>query len=142
MALEANTGITSEDVERFRDKAVAEDHTWNIDWENGRIGGTLDGIDAVRQYIYKTLKTEANRYLIYDTTVGTGIRAMVHENRVSRAYMEGDIPRMVRKALNDSRILNVHDFVFFWPEDEGDALNISFTADTIYGVLEGVEMDV
>ena len=44
-----------------------------------------------------------------------------------------DIPRLVKKALSDKRILGVHDFSFAYPEDERDAVSISFVADTIYG---------
>lgn len=133
MALNADMGFTSEDIARFSSKAIPETKTYSIDWENGRIAGQINGIDAVKQYIYKTLKTECNHYLIYDIKVGTGIKALVGQGMASRAYIESDIPRMVKNALNDKRILGVHDFEFSYPDDERNAICIHFVADTIYG---------
>lgn len=133
MALNADMGFTSEDIARFSSKAIPETKTYSIDWENGRIAGQINGIDAVKQYIYKTLKTECNHYLIYDIKVGTGIKALVGQGMASRAYIESDIPRMVKNALNDKRVLGVHDFEFSYPDDERNAICIRFVADTIYG---------
>lgn len=55
------------------------------------------------------------------------------QGMASREYIEADIPRIVRKALNDRRIINVHDFTYNYPDDERNAIRISFVADTIYG---------
>ena len=133
MALEANMGLTSEDIQKFSDRSIPETNTYSIDWVNGRLSGQINGMEAVRQYIYKTLKTECNKYLIYDISVGTGIKALVGQGMASREYLESDIPRLVKKALNDKRILGVHDFTFGYPDDERNAICISFVADTIYG---------
>lgn len=133
MALEANMGLTAEDIQKFSDQSIPETNTYAIDWVNGRLSGQINGMEAVRQYIYKTLKTECNKYLIYDISVGTGIKALVGQGMASREYLEADIPRLVRKALNDKRILGVHDFTFDYPDDERNAICISFVADTIYG---------
>lgn len=133
MALEADMGLTVEDIRKFSDQSIPETNTYAIDWVNGRLSGQVSGIEAVRQYIYKTLKTECNKYLIYDTSVGSGIKALVRQGAVSREYLETDIPRLVKKALTDKRVLNVHDFKFSYPDKERDAISISFIADTIYG---------
>ena len=133
MALEANMGLTAEDIQKFSDQSIPETNTYAIDWVNGRLSGQINGMEAVRQYIYKILKTECNKYLIYDMSVGTGIKALVGQGMASREYIEADIPRLVKKALNDKRILSVHDFTFSYPDDERNAICISFVADTIYG---------
>ncbi len=133
MALEADMGLTLEDIQKFFDQSIPETNTYAIDWVNGRLSGKISALEAVRQYIYKTLKTECNRYLIYGTDIGSGIKALVGQGIVSREYLESDIPRLVKKALSDKRILGVHDFSFAYPEDERDAVSISFVADTIYG---------
>lgn len=133
MALEANMGFTAEDMQRFSDQLIPETNTYAIDWGNGRLAGKISGIVAIHQYIYKTLKTECNRYLIYDTGVGSGIKALVRQGTASREYLTADIPRLVKKALTDRRILGVHDFSFSYPENERDAVTISFIADTVYG---------
>ena len=136
MALEANMGLTTEDIQKFVDNSIPETKTYAIDWENGRLSGKISGIDAVHQYIYKTLKTEGNRYLIYDISFGSKIGALVRKNNVSRAYLESDIPRMVKNALSDKRILNIHDFSFSYSDNERDAISVSFVVDTIYGQLQ------
>lgn len=126
-------GLTVEDIQKFSDQTISETNTYAIDWVNGRLSGQISGIEAVHQYIYKTLKTECNKYLIYDTSVGNGIKALVRQGAVSREYLETDIPRHVKKALTDKRILSVHDFTYSYTERERDAISISFVADTIYG---------
>ena len=133
MALEADMGLTTEDIAKFSDQVIPETNTYAIDWENGRLSGQVSGLEAVQQYIYKTLKTECNKYLIYDMSVGNGIQALVKQGKTSRDYLEADIPRLVKNALTDKRILNVHDFEFSYPEGETDSICVKFVADTIYG---------
>jgi len=133
MALESNMGLTEEQIQNFQNQSVSETNTYSIDWINGRLSGNIDGIDAVHQYIYKTLKTECNKFLIYDLSMGTGIKALIRQQNVSRDYIETEIPRQVRKALKDERILRVYDFRFEYPEGEPDSVCIKFHADTIYG---------
>lgn len=137
MALEADMGLTAEDIRKFSDQSIPETNTYAIDWENGRLTGKISGIEAIHQYIYKTLITECNQYLIYDTSVGSGIKALVRQGTASRAYLEADIPRLVKKALTDKRILGIRDFSFSYPDDERDAVSISFVADTVYGPVGG-----
>lgn len=133
MALEANMGLTTDDIEKFSDQSIATSKTYAIDWSNGRLSGSITGLEAVKQYIYKTLKTECNTYLIYGRNVGSTIKAVVKQGTATREYLEADIPRIVKKSLTDSRILGVHDFTYEYPDDERDAIKISFVADTIYG---------
>ncbi len=133
MALEPDMGLTAEDIQKFSDQSIPETTTYAIDWKNGRLTGKISGIEAIHQYIHKTLKTECNQYLIYDTSVGSGINALVRQGIASREYLEADIPRLVKKALTDKRILSIRDFSFSYPDDERDAVNISFVAETVYG---------
>ena len=136
MALEANMGLTSEDIAKFSDQSIPETNTYAIDWYNGRLSGKISGLEAVQQYIYKTLKTECNHYLIYDAKFGSGIIPLVHQGKASREYLETYIPRLVKTALTDKRILGVHDFEFSYPDNEGDSICIKFIADTIYGTAK------
>lgn len=133
MALEPDMGLTAEDIQKFSDQSIPETTTYAIDWKNGRLTGKISGIEAIHQYIHKTLKTECNQYLIYDTSVGSGINALVRQGIASREYLEADIPRLVKKALTDKRILSIRDFSFSYPDDERDAVNITFVAETVYG---------
>ena len=141
MAFAPDITINGVDIDTLGNEEIPETRTYAVDWRRGRIGGEVSGIEALHQYIYKTLKTECNKYLIYDARYGSGIRCMVQQGVVSRAYIETDIPRLVRKALTDKRITGIHDFSFSYPEDERDAVNISFVCDTIYGELQE-EVDI
>lgn len=136
MALEADIGISYDKIKQFADQSIPEVKTYAIDWKNGRLSGIISGVEALHQYIYKTLKTECNTYLIYDASYGGKVGALVKQGRTSRAYLETDIPRLVRNALADKRILSIRDFRFSYPEDERDAVKISFVADTIYGSVK------
>ncbi len=133
MALEADIGISYDKIEKFADQSIPEVKTYAIDWKNGRLSGTIGGREALHQYIYKTLKTECNAYLIYDAAYGSKVGALVKQGLTSRAYLETDIPRIVKNALTDKRILNIRDFEFSYPDDERDSVKIRFVVDTIYG---------
>ena len=54
MALEADMGITLEDIQKFGNQSIPETNTYAIDWVNGRLSGKINGMEALRQYIYKT----------------------------------------------------------------------------------------
>jgi hypothetical protein len=40
--------------------------TYKLDFENGVIGDFIDDDEALRQFIYKAIRTARFRYLIYD----------------------------------------------------------------------------
>lgn len=86
---------------------VQPSKTWQLDLESGRIGGFIDGEDAIRQYIRKALMTSRNRYLIYDDFYGEEIRDLIGHN-LTPALMDVEIPRLVREAIiYDDRIASV-----------------------------------
>lgn len=81
--------------------------TWRIDLETGRIGGFINGEEAVRQYIRKALMTARNRYLIYDDFYGEEVRDLIGHS-LTPALMDVEIPRLVREAIiYDDRIDSV-----------------------------------
>ena len=51
MALEADMGITLEDIQKFGNQSIPETNTYAIDWVNGRLSGKINGMEALRQYI-------------------------------------------------------------------------------------------
>lgn len=86
---------------------VQPSKTWRMDLETGRIGGFIDGKEAIRQYIRKALMTARNRYLIYDDFYGEEIRDLIGHN-LTPALMDVEIPRLVREAIiYDDRIKSV-----------------------------------
>ena len=132
--------------------------TYRLDLEEGRILGMIDGQEAVRQAIHKAIITPRWKCLIYDNQYGSEIEAAViqSQGRASHDYIEAVVPGFVRDALRpDRRITLVYNFVFaFTPEDkaqlfpdlfeavgdDGDAVFVSFDADTIYGTVQVKEV--
>lgn len=104
--------------------------TYRIDFEQGRITGTADGVEAVNQAIKKALLTPRFHCLIYDNQYGSEIKDLIGRD-VTQELIEAEIPRMVKDALKgDNRILDVRDVSFSFSEE---SCFIISTVDTVYG---------
>lgn len=94
------------------------------------IGGKIDGLEAIRQFIAKAIKTARDRFLIYDDQYGCDLESLIGAN-VTRELLEEEIPRVITEALiYDDRISDVVDFVI---TNEGDKVFVSFTALLVNG---------
>ena len=112
--------------------------TYKIDFENGRIIGRVNGIEAINQAIRKIMSTPRFKCLIYSNQYGSEIKDLVIATDISYELIETMIPRFIEDALKvDTRILSVYDFVINFKED---TVYISFKVDTILGTtdFEGV----
>ncbi|OQB15706.1 MAG: hypothetical protein BWY15_00419 [Firmicutes bacterium ADurb.Bin193] len=109
--------------------------TYRLDTVENRILGKIDGLEAVRQSIFKLLSTEKNAYDIY-TEYGIELEQLVGTDFL---YATSMAKKLITEALmSDDRILSVEDFEF---ENESDHLVVNFTIYTIYGsVNEGVSI--
>jgi phage baseplate assembly protein W len=104
--------------------------TYKLDFETGRIGGMVDEIDAMRQFIQKALITTRSEYLIYTDDYGCELPGMIGQ-AVTDGFLHSEIPRMVREALiYDDRITGVNQIT---ARREGAAVFIVCTVLTIYG---------
>ena len=75
-----------------------------------RISGFIDGIEAVKQAVFKILQTERYENIIYDFSYGVEFKNLIGK---SINYVENDFQRVVTEALKtDSRIINVDEFTF------------------------------
>ncbi len=145
-------------VATVREAAEPPTKTYRLDLEERRIIGMIDGREAVRQAIHKAIITPRWKCLIYDNQYGSEVESAVIQSggRASEEYIKAIIPGFVRDALRpDSRVIRVSHFVFaFTPEekvkyfpdlfeavgDDGDAVFVSFDADTIYGTVQMEEV--
>ncbi len=145
-------------VTEVQEAAEPPSKTYRLDLEEGRILGMVDGQEAVRQAIHKAIITPRWKCLIYDNQYGSEIEAAViqSQGQASHDYIMAVVPGFVRDALRpDSRITRVSNFLFaFTPEDkakyfpalfdvvgdDGDAVFVSFAADTIYGTVQMEEV--
>ena len=67
---------------------VETSKTYRIDWENGRISGYVDGIEAMKQFIKKAILTPRFKCLIYDSQYGSEIRDTLIAPGITREYIE------------------------------------------------------
>lgn len=103
--------------------------TFKIDFENGRINGFTDRLDALTQTITTILMTERYRWAIYSWEYGN---ELVNCAGYDKAYLQSQAKRMITEALStDDRILSVEDFQFEY--NKLGTVLISFKVNTIYG---------
>lgn len=115
----------------IEEEAEKPSRTYSLDLDSGRIIGMIDGLSAVNQAIRKAIITVRYKCLIYDSDYGGEIEDMVHDAVSTPELIKTALPELIRDALSqDTRILDVYDFEFFF---KNDSAFISFSADTIFG---------
>lgn len=89
-----------------------------------KLGGLINGDEAVEQFIHKAIRTPRNRFLIYDDQYGCEIEDLIGAN-ATRELLEDEIPRVITEAIiYDDRIESVSNFSV---TQDGDKTFISFT---------------
>ena len=102
--------------------------TYKMSIDNLIINGFCDGLEAVKQAIYKILNTERYEYSIYSWNYGIELKDLYGEP-LDYAYAE--LERRITEALMwDKRILSVVDFEFELLIK--NAINVTFMVNTIY----------
>ena len=100
-----------------------------MDIENNRIVGTCDGLEAVKQSIFKILNTERYEYLIYSWDYGIELNDLYGQPPV---YVCSEIERRVKEALlQDDRITGIDSFEF--DTSKKGVVSASFTVHTLFG---------
>lgn len=95
-----------------------------------QIAGFVDGMEALKQSIYKALSTEQYEYPIYSFQYGIAWKQLIGEDR---SYVRAELRRMVEELLmRDDRIRSVDGFEFSF---SGDSCHCSFNASSIYGEI-------
>lgn len=116
--------------------------TYRMDFENKRIIGMADGMDAAAQAMFKALQTRRFAYLIYDDQYGSDLYNKIGNVSLSKSYLDTDIPVMIEDAfLNDDTILSIDGLSYEIADI--DSVYVKFSALTIYGDvdIEGVIAD-
>ncbi|OUS69764.1 hypothetical protein B1748_30110 [Paenibacillus sp. MY03] len=115
-------------IDTSTERAELPSRTWRIDFEKGRAGGMTDGLEAVRQAVYKILQTERFKHLIYSSDYGCELRSLVGRSP-SAIPMEAE--RMLKEALGqDERIEGIEGIETVV---RGDQAVITFTVVTRHG---------
>ena len=111
---------------------IQPSRTYRLDQDNGRVTGMVDGLDAVRQYIVKTLGTGRWQHVIYPDSYGSEADNIIGQG-FSLSFTRTELARTITEALiYDERINEVKDFAI---RQEQDRLTVSFEVVTVYGNL-------
>lgn len=105
-------------------------HTYKLNSDSSIIG-FVDGIDAIKQTIFKILNTERYSYMIYSWNYGFEVEDLIGEpyNYVRLELQD----RIISALTQDDRIEKVKNFRF---EKFGDKVLVNFEIQSIYGEFE------
>lgn len=105
--------------------------TYLLDDKNGRIGGMIDGLEAMMQTVQKILNTERFEYTGYSMNYGIETVDLYGE---PMTYVLSEIKERITDALTwDTRINSVDSFE---QQVEGNKLICKFVVHTIHGDLD------
>lgn len=112
------------------DEDIETSLTFKVD--GGRIGGKIDGQEAMIQAISKIMETERAVYPIYSEDYGNDLDELIGK---SFDFVETEIERVLKEALEeDERVTGVS--VDSIEETDSTSLLVTATVSTIYGDLE------
>ena len=102
---------------------------YKLHFEKDIISGTCDGLEAMKQVVYKILNTERYKYIIYSWNYGIELEDLFGE---PVSYVCPELQRRITEALvQDDRINSVDGFEFDLSERR--TVKASFTVHTIFG---------
>ncbi|MDR6883800.1 DUF2634 domain-containing protein [Bacillus sp. 3255] len=102
--------------------------TYYIDTANNRIVGITDGLEAVKQAVYKIMETERFEYLIYGPGYGGEYGSLLGK---SNSFVRSELGRRIQDALlQDDRITSVENMKVTF---NGDSALAEFTVISQYG---------
>ena len=116
-------------------------NTYNFDFNQGEFvmsGGdvaVLAGVDALRLWIDKTIRTQFGRYSIYDgKNYGGNIEDLIIGKSYGFDFVESELKREIETALlRHEDILGMDKFSVV---KRGTVLEVSFTLKTVYGNID------
>ena len=121
------TAISPEIFKLFEFKSTPS-KTYKIDFEQNRIIGMADEVEAVEQAIYFILRTERYKYIIYSRDYGIELEDLYGKQK---QYVIPQLGKRILDALmQDDRITSVSGFSF---SCEQNKYTVKFTVGTVYG---------
>ena len=117
-----------------RDFEVKEQpsRVYNMDLQGTSVRGFCDGIDAMKQMVYRVLNTERYKYIIYSWNYGIETIDLYGK---PITYVCPELERRIREALTiDTRVTSVGDFQHD-TKNKG-IVHTKFVVHTIYGDIE------
>ena len=87
-----DTMVTIGETVEVETAASQPSRTYAVNWQTGRVAGFVDGIDALKQAIYKILQTERFADIIYSWNYGFEANRIIGQ---SAAYLKSEIQRLI-----------------------------------------------
>lgn len=111
--------------------AVQPSESFRLDLEKEYIFERVDGLEAVRQAVFKALNTERYRYPIYSWDYGIELDDLFGK---PYDYVAAELVRRITEALEcDDRIRSVGEFQF---SRRGSEVLVRFKVCSIFGTIE------
>lgn len=104
---------------------------YEIDFGTGQLTGRIvEGKEAIKMWVYKALKTDRYKHLIYSWDHGVEFQDLIGKG-FDNAYIESEVQRYVKEALSvNKHIKEVKDFIVTF---KGSSLTVYFTIITDFG---------
>ena len=107
-------------------------YNYKMNLDTGTSRGYTDGLDAMRQAIFKILQTERYQYVMYSWNYGVETLDLYGE---PVSYVCPELERRITEALTwDERIKSVNNFEF--DVIGKGAIHVSFVAHTVFGEVQ------
>ena len=107
-------------------------NTYKLDTKKERVRGFVDGLEAVRQAVYKIINTERYDYVMYSWDYGIELHDLFGR---AKNYVISELPRRITEALtHDDRITTVNNFVF--DDSLRDIVSVQFTVHSTEGIFD------
>ena len=103
-------------------------------YEGNYILGFVDSLKAMEQAIYKIIRTERYKYIIYSWNYGIELEDLFG---MPVEYCVVELERRILEALlQDNRITAVNGFEFHTESERGTMLIKKFIAETVFGEIQ------
>ncbi|MBW7458396.1 DUF2634 domain-containing protein [Paenibacillus sepulcri] len=127
MIIPAGGQITDAQLEEI----ARPSYTYKLDLRTQRVSGMVDGLEAVKQAVFKILQTVRYRHVIYSFDYGHELESLIGTNPL---FVEAEVRRMLEEALlQDNRIREITDLKV---EITGDSIAAVFNVMTDTGSFE------
>ena len=106
--------------------------TYKMQTDTKLVRGYTDGLEAVKQAIFKIIMTERYQYIMYSWNYGIELLDLFGE---PVTYVCPELKRRISEALLwDDRILSVDNFEFDFPYK--GVVHVTFVAHTVFGDVQ------
>jgi len=125
--------IENDDSWKLRANEKKTPKEYEIDFKTGQLTGKIvEGLEAIKVWIWLTLQVARYRYHIYTWDYGSEF-----EDLIGQGYTDEHIEAEAHRMTEDCLLINEHiqSISDFSTNLNGSKLQISFTVNTIYGNL-------